>query len=112
MITGVISRDLSGGGASKGRSMRWVGSASDAARFVGPHGDFDAVPGAKLGHETGEMSLDRAEADVELVADLGVGATLGHSDQNFLLAAGQCFDGLSPAASPYGRRRMWRGVGR
>ena len=47
-------------------------SAVDAVRLVGPHGDLDAISGAELGHHAGEVSLDGAEADVELVGDLTV----------------------------------------
>ena len=73
---------------------RW-GAALDAARLVGPHGDLDAVPGAELSHEAREVGLGGAEADVELVGNLGIGPTEGYDHQDLLFAVGQRFDGLS-----------------
>jgi hypothetical protein len=40
--------------------------------FVGPHGEFDSISGVKFGHQTGEMELDGAHADVKFFGDLGV----------------------------------------
>src|SRR3954464_2084656 len=51
-------------------------AASDAAGLVGPHGDLDAVSGAELSHEAGEVGFDGAWGDVELAGDLIVGAAL------------------------------------
>ena len=59
-----------------------MGSPLYAVRFLGPHGDFDAVPGAEFGHEAGEVGLGGAEADVEFVGDFGVGPTTGHREQD------------------------------
>ena len=55
-------------------------AASDAAGLVGPHGDLDAVSGAELSHEAGEVGFGGAWGDVELVGDLIVGAALGDSE--------------------------------
>ena len=52
-------------------------SAVDAAGLVGPRRQLDPVPGAELGLEAGEVGLHRAEGDVQLGADLGVGAAPG-----------------------------------
>src|SRR5262249_62300325 len=73
------------------------GSALDAARFVGPDGDLDSVPGAELGHQAGEMGLHGAETDVEFVGDLGVGPAPGHGDQKLFFAAGWRAEGVGHA---------------
>jgi hypothetical protein len=41
------------------------------------------------------VGLDGAEADVQVVSDLGVGSTVGWFDQNFFLATDEPCDGLS-----------------
>ena len=41
-----------------------------------------------------QVGLDRAEADVELLGDLGVGATAGDGQQDLLLAIGERIDRL------------------
>src|SRR4029077_3511792 len=64
-------------------------AASDAAGLVGPHGDFDAVLGAELSHEAGEVGFDGAWGDVELAGDLIVRAALGYRHEDFLLAGGE-----------------------
>src|SRR3954468_7392896 len=66
-------------------------AVSDAAGLVGPHGDFDAVSGAELSHEAGEVGFDGARGDVELAGDLIVGAALGYRHEDFLLAGGERF---------------------
>src|SRR3954452_16693911 len=66
-------------------------AASDAAGLVGPHGDLDAVSGAQLPHEAGEVGFDGARGDVELAGDLAVGAALGYGHEDFLLAGGERF---------------------
>src|SRR5829696_873827 len=66
-------------------------AASDAAGLVGPHGDLDAVSGAELSHEAGEVGFDGAWGDVELAGDLIVGAALGYGHEDFLLAGGERF---------------------
>jgi len=58
---------------------------SDSVGLVGPHCEFHPVAGPELGHEAGEVSLDGAEADVELVGDLGVGAAPGDGEQDLFL---------------------------
>ena len=70
-------------------------SAHDASRLVGPHGDLDPVPGAEPAHEAGEVCLDSAEADVDLVGDLSVGQAMGHGEEHLLVPRGERFDGLS-----------------
>ncbi len=40
------------------------------------------------------MGFDGAQADVELVGDLGIRATAGDGEQHFFFAAGQRFDRL------------------
>src|SRR5215213_10737250 len=77
-------------------------SAFDAVRFVGPHGDLDAISGAELGHQAGEVSLDGAEADVELVGDLTVRSTAGHREQDFFFTARERLGGLSRWSSVAG----------
>lgn len=69
---------------------RWHESG-DAAGLVGPHGDLDAVSGAELSHEAGEVGFDGAWGDVELAGDLIVGAALGYRHEDFLLAGGEGF---------------------
>src|SRR3954447_18042909 len=69
-------------------------SAPGAIGLVRPHRDLDAIPRAELGHQAGEMGLDRAEADVELVGDLAVRPSVGDGEQDLLLAARQRFGGL------------------
>src|SRR5215207_7913201 len=64
-------------------------AASDAAGLVGPHGDLDAVSGAELSHEAGEVGFDGAWGDVELAGDLIGGAALGYRHEDFLLAGGE-----------------------
>src|SRR5215213_9149465 len=66
-------------------------AVSDAAGLVGPHGDLDAVSGAELSHEAGEVGFDGAWGDVELAGDLIVGAALGYRHEDFLLAGGERF---------------------
>src|SRR3712207_366404 len=66
-------------------------AASDAAGLVGPHGDLDAVSGAELPHEAGEVGFDGARGDVELAGDLIVGTALGYRHEDFLLAGGERF---------------------
>src|SRR4051794_36428703 len=66
-------------------------AASDAAGLVGPHGDLDAVSGAELSREAGEVGLDGARGDVELAGDLVVGAALGYRHEDFLLAGSERF---------------------
>ena len=50
------------------------------ARLVGPHRQLDAVPGAELVHEAAQVRLHGAQADVQLVGDLGVRPPAGHRD--------------------------------
>jgi hypothetical protein len=45
--------------------------------------------GAELVHEAGEVELDRAEADVEVVGDLGVGPTSSDCHEDLFLAFGE-----------------------
>jgi hypothetical protein len=59
-------------------------AASDAAGLVGPHGDLDAVSGAELSHEAGEVCCDGAGGDLELAGDFIVGAALGDRHEDFL----------------------------
>jgi hypothetical protein len=56
---------------------------------------FARVSGAEFGHEAREVGLDGAEADVQVVSDLGVGSTVGWFDQNFFLATDEPCDELS-----------------
>ena len=63
-----------------------IDSDSDSIDLLGPHCEFQPVAGPELGHEAGEVSLDSAEADVELVSYLGVGATPGDGEQDFFLS--------------------------
>lgn len=79
---------------ANGAASRPAGSALDAVRFIGPHRHFDAVSGAEVGHEAGEVGLDGAEADVKFDGDLGLGSTVGNRDQDFLFSAGERCDGL------------------
>ena len=77
-----------------GRLWQWAWEAfeaSDPTGLVGPHGDLDAVAGAELSHEAGEMGFDGAGGDVELAGDLIVGAALGYRYEDFLLAGGERF---------------------
>jgi nicotinamidase-related amidase len=53
------------------------GAAGHPVGLARRHGDLDAVPGAELGHEVGDVGLDGAEADVELMGELGVAAATG-----------------------------------
>ena len=69
---------------------------------MGPHGDLDAISGAEFGHEAGEVSLDGAEADVELVCDLTVRSPTGYREQDFLFAARERLGGLSRWATVVG----------
>ena len=66
-------------------------AASDAAGLVGPHGELDAVSGAELAHEAGQVGFDGARGDVELAGDLIVGAALGYRHEDFLLAGGSTY---------------------
>jgi hypothetical protein len=61
---------------------------------VGPHGDLDAVSGAELAHQAGEVGLDGARGDEELAGDLAVGATSRYGHEDFLLAGGEWFQWL------------------
>src|SRR4051812_21215572 len=76
------------GGAANGGGAFAV---SDASGLVGPHGEFDAVSGAELAHEAGQVGFDGARGDVELAGDLIVGAALGYRHEDFLLAGGERF---------------------
>src|SRR5918995_1530855 len=73
-------------------------------RLVSPHRELDAVPGLELRHQAGEVGLHGAEADGELVGDLGVGAAAGHGEEDLLLPFGEGDDRLD-------RRRGRRGGG-
>src|SRR3954451_18123180 len=55
-----------------------------ATALVRPHGDLDSVAGIELAHEAGEVRFHGAEADVQLVGDLVVGAPMGHGDEDLL----------------------------
>src|SRR5689334_19834016 len=95
------SEVVSGRGPRRGRPLCVGGywqtapepafGASDAAGLVGPHGDLDAISGAELSHEAGEVGFDGARGDVELAGDLVVGAALGYRHEDFLLAGGEGF---------------------
>jgi hypothetical protein len=61
---------------------------------VGPLGDLDAIACVEFAHEAGEVGLDGADADVELVGDLAVGLAAGDRQQDLFLPAGERFDGL------------------
>src|SRR3982751_3299546 len=74
-----------------GQTAAGAFAASDAAGLVGPHGDLDAVSGAELSHEAGEVGFDGARGDVELAGDLIVRAALGYRHEDFLLAGGERF---------------------
>lgn len=52
----------------------------DAPGLVRPHRDLDAVAGADLVHQRADMGLHRAQGDVQLVGDLGVGAAAGDGE--------------------------------
>src|SRR6478609_377062 len=80
--------------SSVGRASAGAFAASDAARLVGPHGDFDAVAGAELSHEAGHVGFDGAGGDVELAGDLVIGAALGYRHEDFRLACGERFSRL------------------
>ncbi len=66
----------------------------DALRLIGPHGDLDPVPRAELVHQAGQVRLDGAEADVQLIGDLGVGVAPSDGDEDLFLPRGQGFDRL------------------
>src|SRR5688572_18494940 len=76
------------------------GSSPNAAGLVGPDRDLDAVARTDLGHEAGDVALHRAEADLELVGDLGVGSPAGDGQEDLLFAVGE---GLA--------RLRWRELG-
>lgn len=70
-------------------------SGLDPPGFVGPHGNLNPIPGRQLGHEMGQVGLDRAEADVQLTSNLGIGKALGHCEEDLLFSLSQCFDWLN-----------------
>ena len=55
-----------------------VRAGSDAVGLVGPDCEFNTVANFQLRHEARKVCLDRAETDVEVGADLGVGAAPCH----------------------------------
>ncbi len=73
---------------------------SDAAGLVGPHGDLDAVSGAELSHQTGEVGFNGAWGDVELAGDLVVGSSLGYRQEDLFLAGGERFHCRTAVARP------------
>src|SRR5919106_848526 len=88
----------------RGNAMRLVQalppSFVGAPRFVGPHGHLNPVAGAELGHQARDVCLDGAQADVQLLRDLGVGAATGDGEQHLLLAVGQGVDRLVGTGRP------------
>ena len=77
---------------------RTVPSLGEATRFIRPQRDFDPITYSKFGHEATEMRLHGAEADVQLVSNLGVGAAAGHREQYLFLAGSQRVDRLRGGA--------------
>ena len=57
--------------------------------LVGPYGELNPVSDFELGHETREVSLDGAEADVKFLGDLGVGQTMRDVRQHLFFPLGQ-----------------------
>src|SRR5690242_15023351 len=79
-------------------------SALDAAALVGPYRQLHAVSRVEFAHQAGQVGLDGADAEVELVCDLLVRSSAGDEDQKLLFAARERFSRL-------GRRPSVVGVG-
>src|SRR4051812_44642426 len=60
------------------------GGSCHPSGLVGPDGELHPVPGTELGHEAGQVELDRARADVELLRDLGVRPPARHGEEHRL----------------------------
>ena len=89
-----LSRFPSGGWLEqRRRSVRppWL---DDASCFVGPHGEFDSISGSEFGHESVEVELDGAHADVEFAGDFGVGSAARDGEEDFFFTVGEGFEGL------------------
>jgi methionyl-tRNA synthetase len=63
-------------------------------RLPGPPGDLDAVAHTQLALDVGDVALHRAQRDVQLLADLGVGQAAGERSDDVLLPLGQGHGGL------------------
>ena len=64
----------------------------DESRFVGDDDELGAVAGAELGEDAAHVGLDRREADMQPVGDLGVGEALRDERQHFALTLGEQID--------------------
>src|SRR3954449_696957 len=71
-----------------------AGGSGHPSGLVGPDGELDPVPGAELGHEPGQVELDGARADVELLRDLRVRPASGDGEEHRLLSLGEGLERL------------------
>src|SRR5687767_9208024 len=72
--------DPAGYAARRGSEREAADLSLDPPGLVRPHRDLDAVAGAELVHQRADMGLHRAQGDVQLVGDLGVGAATGDGE--------------------------------